>query len=119
MTAEQKDEQEEVPRKRTPEMKKKEHMVKIKRTMIGCFLGVLTGVISFLIVDASQIVGFQSYTLLALLIMVAGVVVQRHIFLLLHLGSGKMGAKDWFYQGFMTFAFWFITWTILLTGGSA
>ncbi|MDD1716355.1 MAG: hypothetical protein LUQ01_05095 [Methanolinea sp.] len=119
MTAEQKEEQEEVPRKRTPEIKRKEHMVKIKRTLIGCILGILTGVISFIVVDRSQILGFNSYTMLGLLIMVAGIVVQRHIFLLLHLGSVKMGAKDWFYQGFMTFAFWFITWTILLTGGSA
>jgi hypothetical protein len=27
----------------------------------------------------------------------------------------KLGAKDWFYQGFMTFAFWFMSWTILLS----
>jgi PKD repeat protein len=30
-------------------------------------------------------------------------------------GSTKLGAKDWIYQGFMTFAFWFMTWTILLS----
>jgi PKD repeat protein len=29
--------------------------------------------------------------------------------------TGKLGGKDWFYQGFMTFAFWLMTWTILLT----
>jgi hypothetical protein len=31
------------------------------------------------------------------------------------MGSTKLGGKDWLYQGFMTFAFWFMTWTILLT----
>jgi hypothetical protein len=50
--------------------------------------------------------------------MIAGIVVQRHIFMLLRLDSDKMGFKNWFYQGFMTFAFWFITWTLLLTKGA-
>jgi hypothetical protein len=27
----------------------------------------------------------------------------------------ELTGKDWFYQSFMTFALWFITWTILLT----
>jgi len=43
--------------------------------------------------------------------------VQKHIFMLMHLFLKPLGFKDWFYQGFMTFAFWFITWTILLTSG--
>jgi hypothetical protein len=34
----------------------------------------------------------------------------------MRLGPASLGKKDWFYQGFMTFAFWFITWTLLLSG---
>ncbi len=49
------------------------------------------------------------------MLMLAGVVVQRHIFMLMHLDTAKLGAKDWFYQGFMTFAFWFMSWTLLLS----
>jgi hypothetical protein len=53
--------------------------------------------------------------MLAVFIMLAGVVVQRHIFVLLHLSKPKLGNKDWLYQGFMTFAFWFISWSLLLS----
>lgn len=112
------EEVEEAPKRKTREEKQKEHILRIEKTLIACVLGIVTGIISFFIVSPTQMLGFQSYTLLALLIMVAGIVVQRHLFMLLGLGSGKMGAKDWLYQGFMTFAFWFITWTILLTQGA-
>ena len=49
------------------------------------------------------------------MLMLAGVVVQRHVFMLMHIETSKLGAKDWIYQGFMTFAFWFMTWTLLLS----
>jgi len=110
--------EEEAPRKKTKEDKQREHIGRIEKTLIACVLGIITGVISFLVVNPSQILGFQSYTILALLIMIAGIVVQRHLFILLRIGSQKMGIKDWLYQGFMTFAFWFITWTLLLTQGA-
>ncbi len=109
---------EEAPRKKTKEQKQREHLLRIEQTLIACGLGIITGIISFLVISPSQVLGLQSYTLLALLIMIAGIVVQRHIFMLLRLESDKMGFKNWFYQGFMTFAFWFITWTLLLTKGA-
>ena len=112
------DEVEVAPKKKTREEKQKEHLGRIEKTLIACGLGIGTGLISFLVISPSQIEGFQSYTILALLIMIAGIVVQRHIFMLFRLGSQKLGAKDWLYQGFMTFAFWFITWTLLLTKGA-
>lgn len=112
------DEVEVAPKKKTREEKQKEHLGRIEKTLIACVLGIGTGIISFLVISPSQIEGFQSYTILALLIMIAGIVVQRHIFMLFRLGSQKLGAKDWLYQGFMTFAFWFITWTLLLTKGA-
>ncbi len=109
----------EVPqKKKTREEKQQEHLVRIEKTLIACGLGFATGIIAFLVISPTQIEGLNSYTILALLIMIAGIVVQRHIFMLLRLGSQKMGAKDWLYQGFMTFAFWFITWTLLLTQGA-
>lgn len=109
---------EEAPRKKTREQKQREHLIRIEQTLVACALGIITGIISFLVITPSQILGLQNYTLLALLIMIAGIVVQRHIFMLLRLDSDKMGFKNWFYQGFMTFAFWFITWTLLLTKGA-
>lgn len=91
--------------------KQAEHIERIKRTLAASFIGILTGGISYYI---STSFGTDS-GLLAFMIMIAGVVVQKHIFMLMHMDTGKLGAKDWFYQGFMTFAFWFMSWTILLT----
>jgi len=99
MSADEVIDKEDAPRKLSPEEKRQENSRKIKRSAIAVAIGIITGVISYLAIDSSQILGFQSYTILALLIMFAGVL------------------KDWFFQGFMTFAFWFITWTILLTSG--
>lgn len=116
MSAEEKEEKQDIPRKKTSEEKSAEHLQRIQRSLVACVLGIITGAISYLVIDPSLVLGFQSYTLLGLLIMAAGVVVQRHIFMALRLGPAALGKKDWFYQGFMTFAFWFITWTLLLTG---
>lgn len=119
MSAEETEEKLEVPRKKTPEEKSREHLQRIKRSLIACVMGIVTGAISYLVtreLPLTEIQGFTSYTLLALLIMATGIVLQRHLFIFIRLNSPPLGNKDWFYQGFMTFAFWFITWTLLLTG---
>lgn len=102
-------------KKLTPLEKQEQHIQRIKRTAAACFMGIITGVISFLIVPPGQVTGLTDYMLLAIFIMLAGVVVQRHLFVLLKLNTPKLGNKDWFYQGFMTFAFWFISWSLLLS----
>ena len=117
MSAEETTEKE-TKKKKTPAEKAKEHLLKIKRSLTACIMGIVTGVISFLVTSPSQVIGFQAYTFLGLLIMFAGIVVQRHIFMFMHLEPENLGKKDWLFQGFMTFAFWFITWTILLTGAT-
>jgi hypothetical protein len=117
MSAEETGEKETRKRK-TPAEKQKEHLLKIKRSLVACLAGMVTGIISFLAIPPTEIVGFNSWTALGLLIMLAGIVVQRHIFMFAKLEPESLGKKDWLYQGFMTFAFWFITWTILLTGSA-
>jgi hypothetical protein len=107
------EEPEPAPKKIPLHEKKREHLNRVKRTLVGCFMGILTGVISYFVVG-TQITGLTNYTMLALLLMLIGVVVQRHIFVLTGIGGKKMEKKDWLYQGFVTFAFWFISWTILL-----
>ncbi len=102
-------------KKLTPLEKQEQHIQRIKRTATACFMGIVTGVISFLVVPPDQIKGISNYMLLAIFIMLAGVVAQRHLFVLLKINSPKLGNKDWFYQGFMTFAFWFISWSLLLS----
>ncbi|HNX17349.1 MAG TPA: hypothetical protein PKM50_03360 [Methanoregula sp.] len=91
--------------------KQADHIERIKRTTVACFMGIFVGLLSYYL----QITVKSDIGLLAFMLMLAGVVVQRHIFILMHLDTSKLGAKDWFYQGFMTFAFWFMSWTILLS----
>ncbi|HON81322.1 MAG TPA: hypothetical protein PLN56_02275 [Methanoregulaceae archaeon] len=116
MSAEEMEDKPVITGRKTPEEKSAEHLQRIQRSLVACVMGIVTGTISFLAIDPANTLGLQSHTLLALVIMVAGVVVQRHIFQAMRLGPASLGKKDWFYQGFMTFAFWFITWTLLLTG---
>ena len=98
-------------KQKTKADKQAEHIERIKRTLVASLIGILVGGISYYItISYSTDVG-----LLAFMIMIAGVVIQKHIFMLLRMDTSKLGAKDWFYQGFMTFAFWFMSWTILLT----
>lgn len=103
-------------RKQKSRMEKQaEHIGRIQRTLAACVLGILTGALSFSVVPLSEVAGINSHTLLAFLLMAAAIVIQKHLFLLLGMDTGKLGGKDWFYQSFMTFALWFMTWAILLS----
>jgi hypothetical protein len=95
--------------------KQAEHINRIKRTLIASLLGILAGTLSFYLGGPLDAAGIQNDGFLGLMLMLACVVLQKHIFMLIGMDTTKLGGKDWFYQGFMTFAFWFMTWTILLT----
>jgi hypothetical protein len=98
-------------KEKTKADKQDEHIARIKRTLIASMLGIFVGLLSYYIgISFSKDSG-----LLALMLMLACIVIQKHLFILLGMGTTKLGGKDWLYQGFMTFAFWFMTWTILLT----
>jgi heme/copper-type cytochrome/quinol oxidase subunit 4 len=105
-------------KQKTKADKQAEHIARIKRTLIASLLGILTGVISYWSGGTPTATGLQANGFLAFMLMLAGIVVQKHIFIFLGMDTSKLGPKDWFYQGFMTFAFWFMTWTILLTSVS-
>ena len=98
-------------KQKTKADKQAEHIERIKRTLVASLIGIFVGGLSYYI----SISYSKDSGLLALMLMIAGIVVQKHIFMLLHMNTEKLGAKDWFYQGFMTFAFWFMSWTILMT----
>jgi hypothetical protein len=98
-------------KEKTKADKQTEHIARIKRTLLASIIGIFVGVLSYYInISFSKDAGY-----LALMLMLAGIVIQKHICILMGMDIAKLGAKDWFYQGFMTFAFWFMTWTILLT----
>jgi hypothetical protein len=100
---------------KTREDKQAEHIARIRRTAIASLIGVGTGALSFYLGGTPDAAGLQVDGFLGFMLMLAGIVIQKHLFILLGMDTSKLGAKDWFYQGFMTFAFWFMTWTILLT----
>jgi len=99
--------------------KQAEHIARIKRTLTASLIGIGTGALSFSLGGIPDEAGVQKGWFLGFMLMLAGIVIQKHIFILMGMDTDKLGWKDWFYQGFMTFAFWFMTWTILLTAISA
>jgi hypothetical protein len=100
---------------RTKADKQAEHIARIKRTLVASLIGIGTGALSFYLGGIPDASGLQKDGFLGFMLMLAGIVIQKHIFILMGMETGKLGWKDWFYQGFMTFAFWFMTWAILLT----
>lgn len=98
--------------------KQAEHIDRIKRTLIASLIGIGAGALSFYLGGTPDAAGLQKSGFLGFMLMLAGIVIQKHLFRLMGMDTAKLGGKDWFYQGFMTFAFWLLTWTILLTSFS-
>jgi hypothetical protein len=95
--------------------KKDQHKKRVKRTLIACLMGLIAGILSFMLGGVPDASGVQPNTMLTILLLLAAIVFQKHVITIIGIDITKLGKKDWFYQGFMTFAIWFITWTILLT----
>jgi hypothetical protein len=93
-------------KKKTRMEKQLEHMDRIRRTLAASFLGIIAGVVSYYLRDDPTT---------GILLMLIAIIVQRYLFIPLRKDMEALGPKDWIYQGFMTFSFWFISWTILLT----
>lgn len=100
---------------KTQEVKIKEHNERILRTTIGCFMGILAGVLSFALIGDPSLPENSARGLIGILLLLAAIVFQKQIFLLMKIDVTQLGGKDWFYQGFMALSLWFISWTILLT----
>lgn len=88
---------------------------RIIRTIIAVLAGFLAGLICFISEGVALQSGGSRSVLFPILILIAAIIIQKHLFMLLRLRY-TLEKKDWFYQGFMTFSFWFVTWTILLSG---
>jgi hypothetical protein len=100
---------------KTQEVKIKEHYERILRTSIGCFMGILAGALSFVLIGDPSLPENSARGLIGILLLLAAIVFQKQIFLLMKIDVTHLGGKDWFYQGFMALSLWFISWTILLT----
>lgn len=89
---------------------------RIIRTIVAVIAGFGAGVICFVTDGMATRQGAEGSVFFSLLILIAAIIVQKHIFMLLRQNPSRLEKKDWFYQGFMTFSFWFVTWTVLLSG---
>ncbi|OPY35379.1 MAG: hypothetical protein A4E35_02442 [Methanoregula sp. PtaU1.Bin051] len=108
--------QPELTKKQKTKLEKQgEHIDRIKRTLIASLLGMFVGILSFYSGGTPDATGLQNNGLLAFMLMLAAIVIQKHVFMFAGIDTAKLGGKDWFYQGFMTFALWFMTWAILLS----
>jgi hypothetical protein len=88
---------------------------RIIRTIIAVLAGFFAGLICFITEGMATHSGGSGSGVFSLLVLIAAIIIQKHVFMLLRLRY-TLEKKDWFYQGFMTFSFWFVTWTILLSG---
>ena len=105
----------ETPEEKTAR-KKSEHGERVIRTLIACVLGMIAGITSYFIAGTpSAETGVQADPFIGILILLVAIVLQRTIFILLKIDTAKLGKKDWFYQAFMTFAMWYLSWTIILS----
>lgn len=101
--------------KKDPSEKAGDHRERMLRTGVACFMGMITGILSFVVIGNPTIPPGEGLSILGWLFLLGGIVFQKHVFMILKIDYTKLGGKDWFYQAFMTFAFWFISWTILLS----
>lgn len=92
---------------KTEEEKHQEYLEGIKKIAMPSATGILAGIISYFTIDSPA--SGLGWLLLLLMIMF-----QRHMFPAIDVDVTEFGAKDWFYNVFMTFDFWFVSWAILL-----
>jgi hypothetical protein len=95
-----------------------DYIGRITRTIIAVLAGFLAGLICFITEGAAAESGGSGSVIFPILVLAAAIIIQKHVFMLLRINPSTLEKKDWFYQGFMTFSFWFVTWTILLSGSA-
>lgn len=99
-----------------PQEKFQAHRERILRTVVACFMGIVAGVLSFAFAGpVDPVSSVQPNDLLGWLILLAFIVFQKYVFIAIRIDFTTLTAKDWFYQAFMTFSLWFISWTLLLS----
>ncbi len=86
------------------------HLRGIKMSLIPAVLGVLAGFLS------SPSVLSAAHASISFVFLALAIYAQKYIFPLWGIDSGKFDFKAWFYVGFMTFAYWYVTWTIIANG---
>jgi hypothetical protein len=82
------------------------HIKGIKMVLVASVLGAAAGIISY-----SLPAGAKNFSVLVLAILIY---VQKYVFPPMGIKSAEFGFKDWFFLGFISFSYWFVTWTLML-----
>jgi membrane glycosyltransferase len=86
-----------------PELERQvKHVEGIKKTALSSLLGIAGGVASFYL---------PAYSFFILVVVIYS---QRIILPRIGVDAKEFRATDWFFLVFMTVAFWFVSWTVLL-----
>jgi len=96
--------------------KREAHLRGVKVTAFSCVLGVVAGVLSWVLTQG-MLTGAELPENAGFVLLAGAVLIHQPF--LPYLGKHEMSKKDWAYVAFMTFDLWFITWTVLLTAGTA
>ncbi len=59
--------------------------------------------------------GVQANPIIGILVLLVAIVIQKSIFMIIKIDTSKLGKKDWFYQAFLTFVTWYLSWTLMLS----
>lgn len=89
------------------------YMRSITVTTLATLFGVLAAILSVLFATANG----QPDDVTGGLILLAAVLVQFPLYKFMGIDVEDFGVKDQLYVAFMTFALWFVTWSLLLTTG--
>ncbi|OPY30419.1 MAG: hypothetical protein A4E28_00275 [Methanocella sp. PtaU1.Bin125] len=86
------------------------HIRGVKMILVTSLVGALAGFLSSPFFLSPHNANFS------FLVLAIAIYAQKYVFPPLGIDSSKFGIKDWFFVGFMTFCYWFMTWTIILNG---
>ncbi|MFB6282163.1 MAG: hypothetical protein ABEH40_09100 [Haloferacaceae archaeon] len=91
-----------------------DHLRGVTVTTAACLAGTFAALTSAAVVGTSTAAATDTR---ALVVLAGFVIVQYPVFRAVGIDVQEFGAKDHLYVAFMTFALWFMTFTILLTAG--
>lgn len=86
------------------------HIRGVKMVLVPALFGALAGFLSSPFFLSSHNANFS------FLVLAIAIYAQKYVLPPLGIDSSKFGWKDWFFLAFMTFCYWFMTWTIILNG---
>jgi len=93
------------------------HMRGLLVTTLAAVSGVGAALVASVVTASTSPVAAASDRL-GLYVLAGDILVQFPVLRLVGVDVGDFSAKDYLYVAFMTFSFWFVCWTVLLTTGT-